>query len=79
MEKTTTNCSQYVDNESYVLIQSKLFLDTSPFWLDVNKKVDNQIDFSTLEDCFKVANESNNTDSDNTGTIPTKSKPTTVC
>jgi hypothetical protein len=47
-------------------------LATSQFWIDVNKKVDSQINFSQLENCFKVSNENNNT------TLPTKAKTTAV-
>ncbi|CAF2466390.1 unnamed protein product [Rotaria sp. Silwood2] len=36
-------------------------LTTSQFWMDVNKNADTQIDFSQLEDCFKVNNETSNT------------------
>ncbi|CAF0938270.1 unnamed protein product [Rotaria sordida] len=35
-------------------------LATSQFWMDVNKKVDTQINFSQLENCFKVNNENSN-------------------
>jgi hypothetical protein len=47
-------------------------LATSQFWIDVNKKVDSEINFSQLENYFKVSNENNNT------TLPTKAKPTAV-
>ncbi|CAF4350607.1 unnamed protein product, partial [Adineta steineri] len=46
-------------------------LATSQFWMDVNKKVDTQINFTQLENCFKVNKENNNT------TLPTKAKATT--
>ncbi len=71
MEKTTTNYSQYVN---LFLVSYQFFLSaTSQFWIDVNKKVDTQINFSELEECFKVKTEnSNNT------TVTTKAKATTV-
>jgi hypothetical protein len=47
-------------------------LATSQFWIDVNKKVDTQINFSELEDCFKVNTENNNT------ALAAKTKATTV-
>ncbi|CAF0948549.1 unnamed protein product [Rotaria sp. Silwood1] len=47
-------------------------ITTSKFWMDVNKKVDTQIDFSQLEDCFKVGNESSNTP------MQTKTKTTNI-
>jgi hypothetical protein len=41
--------------------------------MDVNKKVDNQINFTQLEDCFKV-----NTETNNTTALAAKSKVTAV-
>jgi hypothetical protein len=40
--------------------------------MDVNKKVDNQINFSQVEDCFKVNTENNN------ATLAAKTKATVV-
>jgi len=40
--------------------------------MDVNKKVDTRINFSEIENCFKVNTENNNT------TLPTKPKATAV-
>ncbi|CAF1967434.1 unnamed protein product [Rotaria magnacalcarata] len=47
-------------------------LATSSFWMDVNRKVDNHIDFSQLEDFFKVRSENSNTP------VTTKAKTTTI-
>ena len=48
------------------------FSATSEFWMDVNKKMDNQINFSELENCFKVNTENNNTN------LPAKAKAVAV-
>jgi hypothetical protein len=53
---------------SYFLLSA-----TSQFWIDVNKKVNKQINFSELEDCFKVKTENNNTTA-----LAAKAKATTV-
>jgi len=65
MEKTTTNYSWYVNLFfAYFLSLLIFFLSaTSQFWMDVNKKVDTQINFSQLEDFFQVNTENNNTTS----------------
>ncbi|CAF1232895.1 unnamed protein product [Adineta ricciae] len=48
-------------------------LTTSQFWKDVNKTLDNNIDFTQLEDFFQVKKEKSNN-----GTLSTKAKPTAV-
>ncbi|CAF4543106.1 unnamed protein product, partial [Rotaria magnacalcarata] len=47
-------------------------LATSSFWMDVNRNVDNHIDFSQLEDFFTVRSENSNTP------VTTKAKTTTI-
>ena len=46
---------------------------TSQFWKDVNKTMDNNIDFTQLEDFFQVKKEKSIN-----GTLSTKTKSTTV-
>ncbi|CAF0774445.1 unnamed protein product [Adineta steineri] len=68
LPQTILGMFDFVDTFPYTYFLSA----TSQFWMDVNKKVDAQINFTQLENCFKVNKENNNT------TLPTKAKATTI-
>lgn len=53
MEETSPSYPQYVD-QIFVWCINSFLLGTSQFWSDVNKNIDSQINFSELEEYFKV-------------------------
>lgn len=74
MDKIASNYSQYVW-QTFIICTNLFVLDTSQFWLDVNRNIDTHINYSELEEYFKVNMPTNSEKKDSEVTTKKKKEP----